>query len=159
MPNTSLPNNIIHQLEDLSVEQLLEVRAKVDALLSNKSVVPRLGTRFVSLTMKDFISPVREVNWLLSPSGFIPPTVVNSLNRLKVSSLETIVITTPQDDHGRMPEKLEEEVQEKAEDKVNDKSVENALKLVEKWLEEESDYDEKNYPEIEAGLQRNRVSL
>jgi hypothetical protein len=109
--------------------------------------------------MKDFISPVREVNWLLSPSGFIPPTVVNSLNRLKVSSLETIVITTPQDDHGRRPEKLEEEVQEKAEDKVNDKSVENALKLVEKWLEEESDYDEKNYPEIEAGLQRNRVSL
>ena len=35
-----------------------------------------------------------------------------------------------------------------------DRSVKKALKLVKKWLKDKSDYDEKNYPDIEQGLKR-----
>jgi hypothetical protein len=40
-----------------------------------------------------------------------------------------------------------------------DNSVENVTALIEEWMGEESGYDEETYPQIEAALNQDRVSL
>lgn len=41
----------------------------------------------------------------------------------------------------------------------DDGSLEKVIGLVDEWMKDESGYDEKTYPAIEAGLRQNRLSL
>jgi predicted RNase H-like HicB family nuclease len=41
----------------------------------------------------------------------------------------------------------------------NDESVEDLIELVDEWMNEESEYDEKVYSRIDAALKQNRVSF
>lgn len=47
----------------------------------------------------------------------------------------------------------------KARKDKEDNSVENVTTLIEEWMGEESGYDEETYPQIEAALNQDRVSL
>ncbi len=41
----------------------------------------------------------------------------------------------------------------------NDESIEDLIELVDEWMNDNSEYDEKVYPRIDAALKQNRVSL
>jgi predicted RNase H-like HicB family nuclease len=41
----------------------------------------------------------------------------------------------------------------------NDESIENLIELVDEWMNDDSEYDEKVYPRIDAALKQNRVSF
>jgi hypothetical protein len=42
---------------------------------------------------------------------------------------------------------------------AEDETLEDAIKLVDEWMSDESGYDEETYPQIEAALNQNRLSL
>jgi predicted RNase H-like HicB family nuclease len=41
----------------------------------------------------------------------------------------------------------------------NDESIEDLIELVDEWMNDNSEYDEKVYPRIDAALKQNRMSL
>ncbi len=41
----------------------------------------------------------------------------------------------------------------------NDESIEDLIELVDEWMNDDSEYDEKVYPRIDAALKQNRVPL
>lgn len=40
-----------------------------------------------------------------------------------------------------------------------DDSLENVIELIDEWMADESGYDEQTYPQIETGLNQNRLSV
>ncbi|MEH2066109.1 MAG: hypothetical protein V7K50_28255 [Nostoc sp.] len=44
-------------------------------------------------------------------------------------------------------------------DAKGDNSLENVIELIDEWTADESGYDEQTYPQIETGLNQNRLSL
>lgn len=40
-----------------------------------------------------------------------------------------------------------------------DDSLENVIELIDEWMADESGYDEQTYPQIEIGLNQNRLSV
>ncbi len=101
MSKTSSISEIIQQLDTLSLEQLLEVREKVNALIKGKTP-------------------------------------------------ESKLYETPRLMFGRAPIQYVY---------AEDETLDDAIKLVEEWMSDESGYDEETYPQIEAALNQNRLSL
>ncbi|MGM3305956.1 hypothetical protein ACSQ6I_08240 [Anabaena sp. WFMT] len=124
MPKTLMIDVIMQQLDALSVEELLDVRAKVDALIHNK------------------ISSVYQNQ---SSLGFTP-TAICYVGKAQPISTNSI----------GMPFKIEPVSSTQQE---NDNSLEKIIELVDEWMADESNYDQENYPQIEAALNQNRVSL
>ncbi len=71
------------------------------------------------------------------------------INPVKSSSI--IIIGSENSMTRSLPEQDQKEIE--------DDSIEKALGLVDKWLKEDSTYDEENYPQIERGLQENRAFI
>ena len=82
---------------------------------------------------------------------------LNQINRkLETLSLEELMAVRVKTNE-LIGQKLKLEPVPQAADK--DGSLERAIALVDEWMNEESVYDEQTYPQIEARLHRNRLSL
>nr|WP_228060602.1 MULTISPECIES: type II toxin-antitoxin system HicB family antitoxin [unclassified Coleofasciculus] len=118
---TSSLNVIARQLDTLSSEELLKVRAIVNALIELKSLLP-----------------VREKQ----PSATSGTT--GAKNRKSLVTAQSI---------------LERAKILSVEQNKTDESVEDLIELVDEWMNEDSPYDEEVYPQIDAALKQNRVSI
>lgn len=189
MSNTRLSEDLIHQLEELPLNQLLEVKAKVDSLIVDKSVVFQSTETPVKKTESDvsylsstllesrslqdvYFQRVRdnlleqsksytELTRILretSAARALPSVQVWSSNESLAPITRALslvqVWSSNESSASIVIGKLGFIEQEKKE--VEDDSVEKAICLVDKWLKEDSSYDEENYSQIEAGLQENR---
>jgi hypothetical protein len=111
MTETKPLDEIIQRLDALSLEQLLEARAKIDSLIQSK---------YTLMKSKDLLNKISNY-----------PSVNYSLSSIDQSSLP----------------------------KTEDDSLKDVIELVNGWMADESGYDEETYPQIEAGLNHNRLSL
>lgn len=134
MPKTSSLDVIMQQLDALSLAELLEVKARVDALIQGKSSPFSQG-------LQHFVQ--KKYNYLT-------PTTYNvgSYRRMTFVSSETRDI----DIEYQIAQFLESEATE-------DDSLEKVIELVDEWTADESGYDQETYPQIEAALNQNRLSV
>ncbi|AFZ58075.1 hypothetical protein H6G54_15875 [Anabaena cylindrica FACHB-243] len=139
MPKTLMIDVIMQQLDALSVEELLEVRAKVNALIPVKS------SRLANIeNAKSHFNEALERSALL----------------LEVSKL----VTSNECPDKWLILKIRESFAPVVELEVNTihtdnsfNSLEKFIELVDEWMADESDYDQKTYPQIEAALNQNRL--
>lgn len=138
MPKTLMIDVIMQQLDALSVEELLEVRAKVNALIPVKS--SRLANIW---NAKSHFNKTPERYALFS------------------EVLESATSNEWLDEWLNL--KIRESLAQVVELEVNkihtDNYLEKFIELVDEWMADESDYDQKTYPQIEAALNQNRLSL
>ncbi len=118
MSKTSSINEFIQQLDTLSLEQLLEVREKVNALIKEKALESALY-----------------------PDARSPIVVLGQPGAGKSTLLARLL-------GAKLPKDVD----------VEDETLEDAIKLVEEWMSDESGYDEETYPQIDAALNQNRLS-
>lgn len=124
------PRDVIsQQINALSVVELLEVRAEVDALIKKKGL------------------PFNQDKQPSSHIKYYP--VIKESNHGATSN------TSEATDIGFFATSTS---QPKADDR-KDNSLEKVIGLVNEWMADESGYDERVYPDIEAGLKQNRLSL
>jgi hypothetical protein len=138
MSKTPLLDVITQQLTTLSLEQLLEVRARVNALIEEKTSTLSSKTQQPLLRLED----------LITASNFSLTTdqvryLIQSKSDLEVLELRNQAVFIAQ------CSEADEE----------DNSLEKVISLVEKWMADESGYDDEIYPQIEASLSSNQMSL
>jgi hypothetical protein len=137
MSKTSPINEIIQQLDTLSLEQLLEVREKVNALISEEmgksidiDIVERIQAHF-GVTLWSNSS---GVNIAVGHAGMGKSIdIVDNIHGFELAPLRNL--------------------------DAEDETLEDVIKLVNEWMSDESGYDEETYPQIESALNQNRVSL
>lgn len=139
MSKTSSINKIIQQLGTLSLEQLLEVREKVNALIEEKAPDSKLYKTL------DFKYSLVRTGVVGQAGAGISETLANLLGS---SSSERNYLVVARGDHFSL-----EDVD------AEDETLDDAIKLVEEWMSDESGYDEETYPQIESALNQNRLSL
>lgn len=170
MSNPHLSEHLINQLEELSLTQLLEIKSKVDYLIANKSVVFQSSNKPSAKPVKwSAIVPECSQEWESYKEWRedyyrykeVNPTSLKTYEILKKGEFQekfnqvrfpsVIIIDSKKSMTMNLPEQEQEEIE--------DDSIEKALGLVDKWLKEDSTYDEENYPQIERGLQENRAFI
>ncbi|TAE61793.1 MAG: hypothetical protein EAZ76_05335 [Nostocales cyanobacterium] len=124
MNKTLIIDVVMKQLEALSIEELLDVRAKVDALIQNK-------TSFVYQDKSGFSSTPNAIYYYKGNGQPISSEMGITFEIKPVSSPK--------------PE--------------NNNSLGKIIEIIDEWMADESDYDQETYPQIEAALNQNRVSL
>ncbi|MEQ8380908.1 MAG: hypothetical protein RH949_00890 [Coleofasciculus sp. A1-SPW-01] len=133
MTETKPLDEIIQRLDALSLEQLLEARTKIDALIESKYL-------FKSKDISEdiiILAACRDV------------------------SVKTYKRTTPQAlifNQSLFNDSLGS-IHQSSSPKTEDDSLKDVIELVNGWMADESGYDEETYPQIEAGLNHNRLSL
>jgi hypothetical protein len=163
MPKTSPLEEIIQQLNSLSLEQLLEVRGKIDELIEEKSLPSSKITG--SYSSKTFISPSKGEVDLLITIPALRDKAIDQARELVLRALSgkypvAITDTTdPLTGEHRFIATLVVDAIEPFELDPENESLENVIKLVDEWMSDESGYDEETYPQISAALNRNRLSL
>ena len=163
MPKTSPLKEIIQQLNSLSLEQLLEVRGKVDELIEDKSSPSSQITG--SYSSKTFISPSKGEIDLLITIPALRDKAIDKARELVLRALSgkyPVAITGTTDpltgEHRFIATSVVDAIEPFELDPENE-SLENVIKLVDEWMSDESGYDEETYPQISAALNRNRLSL
>jgi hypothetical protein len=160
MPKTSPLEETIQQLSSLSIEQLLEVRGKVDELIKEKSSPSSKITG--SYSSKTFISPSKgEVDFLIT----IPALRDKAIDKARKLVLRAfsgkypVAIKDTTDpltgEHRFIATSVVDAIEPEELDREN-VSLENLIRLVDEWVSDEPGYDEETYPQIEAALNRNR---
>jgi hypothetical protein len=138
MPKTLMIDVIMQQLDALSVEELLEVRAKVNALIPVKSSelanIENAKSHF-NKTPKRY-ALFSEVLESATSNEWLDKWLILKIREsfAPVVELEVNTIHT-------------------------DNSLEKFIELVDGWMADESDYDQETHPQIEAALNQNRLSL
>ncbi|AFZ27179.1 hypothetical protein Cylst_5135 [Cylindrospermum stagnale PCC 7417] len=132
MPKTSQLDVIMQQIDALSIEELLAVRAKIDALIYGKS----------SPSFAQLAEISHQVNMIYGKSS-------QSLAQLAEISHQVNMIVGA--GYNMMPSGHGT--------KAEDDSLEQVIQLVDEWMADESGYDEETYPQIEAALTQNRLSI
>ncbi len=163
MPKTSPLEEIIQQLNSLSLEQLLEVRGKVDELIEDKSSPSSKITG--SYSSKTLLSSSKgEVDLLIGIPG-LRDKAIDKARELVLRALSgkyPVAITDTTDpltgEHKFIATSVVDAIEPEELDRENE-SLENVIKLVDEWMSDESGYDEETYPQISAALNRNRLSL
>ena len=152
MSKTSQIDEIIQQLDTLSLKQLLEVREKVDALIKGKTVkfnLDRADIGEIQGTAKAETEKGNQKEWV---------RVWDVTERGIRKSLEgTYIIMVPVEEDAPLDFIESPSIPEEVD--AENESLEDAIKLVEEWMSDESGYDEETYPQIEAALNQNRLSL
>ncbi|MEH2451710.1 hypothetical protein [Nostoc sp.] len=160
MPKTSQLDVIMQQLDALSSAELLAVRARVDALIEGQSLplgkgqlplfrlrnvqIPESTTYYGSFSRFTFIrNENKDVDILAAPA------TINTPRTNATSPLPTWLRALRQN---QVAQFLESESK-------GDDSLEKVMELVEEWMVDESGYDEQTYPQIETGLNQNRMSV
>lgn len=128
MPKIPPRDVITQQLNALSLVELLEIRAEVDALIEKKA------------------SPINKDQQASPHIEYYSVLKGSYRGATSVSSETTIDL-------------LATETSEPRANNKKDNSLEKVIGLVNEWMADESGYDERVYPEIEAGLNQNRLSL
>ncbi len=134
MSKTSLVDEYIQQFETLPLEQLLELKEKVDALIEKKALESALYEPLSPKSRAKLPYPDWRSVIIVGQPGAGKSTLVRSLLGYREDSpLENVA--------------------------AEDETLEDAIKLVDEWMSDESGYDEETYPQIEAALNQNQVSL
>jgi len=133
MRETKPLDEIIQQLDALSLDQLLEARAKIDGLIESKYLFPseEIGEEIIILYSSRGGS-VKTYQRTASPY----PIFNQSLLHQSLGSSHQSSPPKPEDD-----------------------SLKDVIELVSGWMADESGYDEETYPQIEAELNQHRLSL
>lgn len=138
MSETSQLDAIMHQLDTISLVELLKIRTKVDALIEEKS-----------LLLSNILS---SGNYRITTSVASKTRDMNegaTTNRLPIVSSS---VTSKLDKYQLVLQFSESEA------KVDD-TLEKVIGLVDEWMADESGYDEQTYPQIETSLNQNRMSV
>jgi len=133
MTETKPLDEIIQRLDALSLEQLLEARTKIDSLIQSK--------------------------YLLKSEDISEDIII--LAACRDVSVKTYKRTTPQApifNQSLFNESLGS-IRQSSSPETEDDSLKDVIELVNGWMADESGYDEETYPQIEAGLNHNRLSL
>ncbi|MDZ8029881.1 hypothetical protein [Nostoc sp. DedSLP04] len=158
MPKSSQLDVIMQQLDALSSAELLAVRAKIDALIEGQSLSlakaqpPLFRWRNVQIT--------ENIAYRGSFSRF---TFIDNNNNDVDILAALVTINTPRTNATNpLPTWLRELRQNQvaqfseSEAKVDD-TLEKVIGLVDEWMADESGYDEQTYPQVETGLNQNRM--
>lgn len=150
MPKTTHINEIMQNLDNLTLAELFVLRAKVDTLIEEKSSslsYPIAGSyqRVTSIstqtTDSDILGSLPPQTLSSSIKGYIRYAVISAVNR----------------EHSKINEYKVDQFFESQSNPNN--SLEAVIDLVDEWMGDESDYDEETYPSIEPALNRNQLSL
>jgi hypothetical protein len=137
MSETSQLDVIMRQLDTLSLVELLKIRTQIDALIEEKSSL--LSNILISENYRiatSVSSETRDINEVAMSNRFAPlASNVTKLDKYQVA------------------------LQISKSEAKGDDSLEQIIELVEEWMVDESGYDEQTYPQIETGLNQNRMSM
>jgi hypothetical protein len=145
MPRTLSVKKIIKQLRGLSTEQLLEVRENVNALIEK---APASSWRTIDVQK---LNLRKSVTFTSLPQGV--PIERWDESKIKSYSISPKVLSSEALTN-LLPYSLSVPTYLKNESPKNE-SLDDAIKLVEEWMSDESGYDEETYPQIEAALNEN----
>ncbi|MFP5272305.1 hypothetical protein [Coleofasciculus sp.] len=147
MTETKPLDEIIQRLDALSLEQLLEARTKIDSLIQSK---------YTLMKSKDLLNTenIRKDNIPVSLYRDVCRDILAKLEKItdsaytisKISNDPSVNYSLSFIDQSSLPE-------------TEDNSLKDVIELVNGWMADESGYDEETYPQIEAGLNHNRLSL
>lgn len=160
MPKTSQLDVIMQQLDALSSAELLAVRAKVDALIEGQSLP--LGKDQPPLFHWRNVQMPENTVYTGSFSRFI--FIRNQNNDVDILAAPATINTPRTNATNPLPTWLRELRQNKLaqfseSEAKGDNSLEQVIELVDEWMTDESGYDEQTYPQIETGLNQNRMSV
>lgn len=165
-----LPIGLINQnLEALSLDELLEVSATVNALIARKTLkvnqsrqtLPSVGYYSTTKSTKGSFLRTTVINKIADTDIFpvVPPSSVPLLGA-SLYTLSKLWVTDSTErsfregfDRYRALQSLKQMVDRE------DNSLETVINLVDEWMNDESGYDEEAYPQVEEGLKENRTSL
>ncbi|MCC5644959.1 hypothetical protein LC607_18845 [Nostoc sp. CHAB 5824] len=146
MPKASSLYVIMQQLAALSLVDLLKVRARIDALIEEKSSplsnILSVGSYQRAISVS---SETRDIDI----AAVFPPMIPGSSIRGQIRS----AIISENLEHINLDEY--QVVQFSKSQAKGDDSLEKVIELVDEWMADESGYDEQIYPEIEVGLNQN----
>ena len=144
MTETKPLDDIIQRLDALSLEQLLEARTKIDSLIQSK---------YTLIKLKDLlnIENIRKDN--------IPVSLYRDVCRDILAKLEKITDSAYTISNYPSVNDSLSSIDQSSSPKTEDDSLKDVIELVNGWMADESGYDEETYPQIEAGLNHNRLSL
>ncbi|MEH2302749.1 MAG: hypothetical protein V7K88_28175 [Nostoc sp.] len=160
MPKTSQLDVIMQQLDALSSAELLAVRARVDALIEGQSLP--LGKGQLPLFRLRNVQIPESTTYYGRFSRFT--FIRNENNNVDILAAPATINTPRTNATNLLPTWLQELRQNKlaqfseSEAKVDD-TLEKVIGLVDEWMADESGYDEQTYPQIETGLNQNRMSV
>ncbi|WP_265274936.1 hypothetical protein [Nostoc sp. KVJ3] len=141
----------MQQLDALSLAELLAIRARVDALIEGKSLPLGKGQPPLFSWRKVQIPETTVYSGSFSRLTFVhnENNDVDILATLATNPLPTWLRKLRQNKPAQFSE---------SEAKVDD-TLEKVIRLVDEWMADESEYDEQTYPQIETGLNQNRMSV
>ncbi|WP_272819082.1 hypothetical protein [Scytonema hofmannii] len=179
MPKTSAFDAISQQLDALSLDELQLVRVKIDVLIAEK-LSQAQQDNWESI-QKSALLPMEDIEILkaLADEGQKSIEILKefafkrllasqqpSLSKILTAFREYTVATKQRTDLGEENQLLSasdiEQIVDEEKSKSSleeDDSLERIIELVNEWMSDESGYDETVYPEIEAGLNQNRLTL
>ncbi|MEA5623614.1 hypothetical protein [Nostoc sp. UHCC 0251] len=152
MPKASSFYVIMQQLAALSLVDLFKVRAIIDALIEEKS--SPLSNIVSGGSYKRAISVSSETRDI-DIAGIFPPMIPGSSIKGQIRS----AIISGNSEHINLDLDEYQVVQFSKSEAKKDDSLEKVIELVDEWIADESGYDEQTYPQIEAGLNQNRMSV
>ena len=149
MQQTSPIDIITQQLQTLSLEQLLQVRENINALISEKS--PRFSAYLGSdHTETTYQAVVTDANYYTA--DILDSTIRDQLKASVKAFLQKHQIKA----EINQPIAL---IIDSKDLLLEDQSLEGIIKLVDEWINDESGYDEETYPQIEIALNQKGLSL
>ncbi|OYD96688.1 hypothetical protein CDG76_07915 [Nostoc sp. 'Peltigera membranacea cyanobiont' 210A] len=158
MPKTSQLDVIMQHLDALSSAELLVVRAKIDALIEGQSLP--LGKVIPPLFPWRNVRNTENIAYRGSFSRFT--FIHNDNNDVDILAALATINTLGTNATNLLPTWLRESRQNQlaqfseSEAKVDD-TLKKVIGLVDEWIADESGYDEQSYPQIETGLNPNRM--
>ncbi|MBR8840048.1 MAG: hypothetical protein DSM106950_40135 [Stigonema ocellatum SAG 48.90 = DSM 106950] len=163
MPKRSPLDAITQQLDDLSLDQLLEVRARVDTLINEKSSRKNESQQQSTQTryfLKGSYSASTPISSERTDVDYVDYFVTISSSSIK-GKLKSFFLEALESSKRNKPEDVQFEFVQVSElgATENGDSLEKVIDLVDEWMADESGYDEETYPQIEAALNQNHLSL
>ena len=150
MPKASSLYVIMQQLAALSLVDLFKVRARIDALIEEKSSplsnILSIGSYQRAISVS---SETRDIDIF----AIFPPMIPGSSIKGQIQS----AIISGNLEYINLDEY--QVVQFSKSEAKGDDSLEQVIELVKEWMANESGYDEQIYPEIEAGLNQKQMSV
>ncbi|MBX9253735.1 hypothetical protein H1Q63_07185 [Desmonostoc muscorum CCALA 125] len=160
MPKISELDVIMQQLNTLSLAELLAVKARVDALIEGqsfplaKSQPPLFAWHNVQIAQNiAYHGSFSRFTFIRNENNDIDIlTALATINTPRTNTTNTLLTSLRELRENQLAQFSESEA------KGND-TLEKVRELVDEWMADESGYDEQTYPQIEAGLNQNRMSV
>ncbi len=158
MHKTSEFDRIIQQLNALSLAELLAVSARVDTLIEGQSLPLGKSQRRLFRSVNTSITQNTLYRGSYRRNTFISSENIDVDILAAPPTINPITSTT-----NRFPDWLQLRQNQVAQflesEAKEDDSLEQVIELVDEWMADESGYDEETYPQIQAALTQNRLSV